>query len=480
MPKSLALAHTERFALTLSGLVEVLLGLLAPLVWLLTRITNAVTSVLGGNRMTPDQMTTEELRLIVERSGEQGILEAEEEQMIAAVIELGERRLHEVMVPRTSIVAMAQTATMEECIDRIVEEGHSRIPIYESSVDEIIGILYAKDLLPFLKSADRPRPAIRSLLRTPVFVPESMSIDDLLHEFQRRKVHIAIVLDEYGGTAGLVTIEDLLEEIVGEIQDEYDVEEPMIERLSESEVRVDGRAAVDDLEELFDVKLGLDDEDEYDTVGGLIYHRSAVSRSPGPGAGRRPDADGGVDGRPTGRQGARDPDLVVGRGRRARRSRPVGRSSGDVAPLAFPSRSQQATGTSSERSGVPRDLSGRAADLSGRARRAPTEAPGVRSVRQDGHDMHRLAPAAFGTVRACAACTIAKVVRRNQAGACICCTRQGSAAEVETGPAGAVTRAGPPRRRRRQDGRTTDASAHGVYAEMTLRMISSSRCRAAG
>ncbi len=281
VPKSLALAHTERFALTLSGLVEVLLGLLAPLVWLLTRITNAVTSVLGGNRMTPDQMTTEELRLIVERSGEQGILEAEEEQMIAAVIELGERRLHEVMVPRTSIVAMAQTATMEECIDRIVEEGHSRIPIYESSVDEIIGILYAKDLLPFLKSADRPRPAIRSLLRTPVFVPESMSIDDLLHEFQRRKVHIAIVLDEYGGTAGLVTIEDLLEEIVGEIQDEYDVEEPMIERLSESEVRVDGRAAVDDLEELFDVKLGLDDVDEYDTVGGLIYHRIGGVPVPG-------------------------------------------------------------------------------------------------------------------------------------------------------------------------------------------------------
>ena len=281
VPKSLALAHTERFALSLSWLVELLLRFLAPLVWLLTRVTNAVTRTLGGDHMTENMMSTEELKLIVERGGEQGILEAEEEQMIPAVIELGERRLHEVMVPRTSIVALPATATIEECIDRIVEEGHSRIPVYEESVDEIIGILYAKDLLPFLKTADRPRPAVRSLLRTPLFVPESMSIDDLLHEFQRRKVHIAIVLDEYGGTAGLVTIEDLLEEIVGEIQDEYDVEEPMIERLSETEVRLDGRAAVDELEELFDMRLGLEDEDEYDTIGGLIYHRIGGVPVPG-------------------------------------------------------------------------------------------------------------------------------------------------------------------------------------------------------
>ena len=281
VPKSLALAHTERFALGLSWLVELLLRLLAPLVWALTWVTNAVTRVLGGDRMTPDQMSTEELKLIVERGGEQGILEAEEEQMIAAVIELGERRLHEVMVPRTSIVALPATATIEETIDTIVEGGHSRIPVYEESVDEVIGIVYAKDLLPFLRTATTPRPTVRSLLRTPVFVPESMSIDDLLHEFQRRKVHIAIVLDEYGGTAGLVTIEDLLEEIVGEIQDEYDVEEPMVERLSDTEVRLDGRAAVDELEELFDIRLELQDEDEYDTIGGLIYHRIGGVPAPG-------------------------------------------------------------------------------------------------------------------------------------------------------------------------------------------------------
>jgi CBS domain containing-hemolysin-like protein len=114
-----------------------------------------------------------------------------------------------------------------------------------------------------------------------VYIPESMTVDDLLHEFQRRKVHIAIVLDEYGGTAGLVTIEDLLEEIVGEIQDEYDVEEPMVVQLSDDEARVDGRASVDDLGELFDTDLGLEDEDEYDTVGGLIYHRIGGVPSPG-------------------------------------------------------------------------------------------------------------------------------------------------------------------------------------------------------
>src|SRR6185503_20124518 len=166
-------------------------------------------------------------------------------------------------------------------ISTFVEEGHSRVPVYEESIDEIVGILYAKDLLPFLRSASGPRPELRTLLRTPVYIPESMTVDDLLHEFQRRKVHIAIVLDEYGGTAGLVTIEDLLEEIVGEIQDEYDTEEPMVVRLSDDEARVDGRADVDDLAELFDLNLELEDEDEYDTVGGLAYHRIGGVPSPG-------------------------------------------------------------------------------------------------------------------------------------------------------------------------------------------------------
>jgi putative hemolysin len=281
VPKTLALAHPERFALTLAPPVDVLGRILAPLVALLPRITRAVTGLLGVEINTEAQITAEELRLIVERGGEQGILEAEEEQMINAVIELGGRRIHEVMVPRIAIVALPASSTFDDTVDRIIEEGHSRVPVYESSVDEVIGILYAKDLLPFLKSTAAGEPDLRGLLRAPVFVPESMSIDDLLHEFQRRKVHIAIVLDEYGGTAGLVTIEDLLEEIVGEIQDEYDEEEPLVEQLDDNRARVDGRASVEDLLDIWDIKVPLEDEDEYDTVGGLVYHRIGGVPKPG-------------------------------------------------------------------------------------------------------------------------------------------------------------------------------------------------------
>jgi putative hemolysin len=281
VPKSLALSNPERYSLVLSRPIDFIGRILGPVIALLTGITRWVTGALGV-RLNPEAaITAEELRLIVERGGEQGVLEAEEEQMINAVIELGERRVHEVMVPRVSIAALPSDATFEDAIDLVIEVGHSRVPVYEESIDEIVGILYAKDLLPYLKADAGPRPSLRKLLRAPVLVPESMTIDDLLHELQRRKVHLAIVLDEYGGTAGLVTIEDLLEEIVGEIQDEYDVEEPMVVRLSDHEARVDGRADVDELMELFDLHLELEDEEEYDTVGGLVYHRIGGVPSPG-------------------------------------------------------------------------------------------------------------------------------------------------------------------------------------------------------
>jgi putative hemolysin len=281
VPKTLALARPERWALVLSRPIDFLARTLSPIVAVLTGITRWVTGLLGVQMNNEASITAEELRLIVERGGEQGVLEAEEEQMINAVIELGDRRVHEVMVPRVSIAALPVGATPDEAIDAIVQDGHSRIPVYEDSIDEIVGILYAKDLLPYLKPDAGERPALRTLLRAPVLVPESMTIDDLLHELQRRKVHIAIVLDEYGGTAGLVTIEDLLEEIVGEIQDEYDVEEPLVVRLSDDEARIDGRADVDALAELFDMTLELEDEEEYDTVGGLVYHRVGGVPSPG-------------------------------------------------------------------------------------------------------------------------------------------------------------------------------------------------------
>jgi CBS domain containing-hemolysin-like protein len=267
-------------ALALAGPIDMLGRILAPLVKLLTWLTRKIAGGFGADPRQA-QISTSELKLIVERGGEQGILEAEEEQMISAVIGLGGRRVHEVMVPRTDMTALAVTASMDEVIDTFVREGHSRIPVYKETIDEIVGILLAKDLLPFLKGEDK-RPNLRTLLRAPLFVPESMSIDDLLRKLQGRKVHLAIVLDEYGGTAGMVTIEDLLEEIVGEIQDEFDEEEPMTVRLSDDEARVDGRASVDDLGELFDLELaGLEDSEEYDTVGGLIYHRIGGVPRPG-------------------------------------------------------------------------------------------------------------------------------------------------------------------------------------------------------
>ncbi|MDR3545557.1 MAG: hemolysin family protein [Candidatus Limnocylindrales bacterium] len=284
VPKTLALAHTERYALTLSRPIELIARLLGPVVSLLTGMTQAVTRALGARVSADAQISAEELKLIVERGGEQGVLEAEEEQMINAVIELGERRVHEVMVPRTDIVGLEVDGTFEEAVDRIIAEGHSRLPVWERSVDEVVGILYAKDLLRFLKEASADPPPIRALLRAPVFVPESITIDDLLHELQRRKVHLAVVLDEYGGTAGLVTIEDLLEEIVGEIQDEYDEEEPMVVRLDNDRARIDGRASVDELGEVWDdldLDALLEDREEYDTLGGLLFHRIGGVPVPG-------------------------------------------------------------------------------------------------------------------------------------------------------------------------------------------------------
>jgi putative hemolysin len=271
VPKTLALAHAERYALALARPMELLGRVLAPVVWLLTTITHGVTRLLGVSGVSDEAISSEELRILVERGGEQGTIEAEEEQMIGGVLELGERRVHEVMVARVDIVALSLEASLGDIITTIVSEGHSRIPVYEGSIDNIIGMLYAKDLLPYLVGDDQPPPT-RTLLRTPLYVPESMLVDDLLHSLQRRRVHIAIVLDEHGGTAGLVSIEDLIEEIVGEIQDEYDEEEPMIVALGEDEARVDGRADVDDLLEHFGTKLDGDDEGEFDTVGGLVYH----------------------------------------------------------------------------------------------------------------------------------------------------------------------------------------------------------------
>ncbi|MGI8659302.1 MAG: hemolysin family protein [Candidatus Limnocylindria bacterium] len=289
VPKTLALNFPERLALVVARPIGVIQGLLSPVVWAVSRSSALLVRLLGGTEKPQGgYLSTEELKLLVETGSEQGEIEEEEKEMIHGVIELGDKRVHEVMVPRIGIRAINVDDTLDQVLDMIVAAGHSRLPVFDESLDNIVGILYAKDLLPYLKGNGRGNGQIdiRALVRAPVYVPESKPVDDLLHEMQVAKRHIAIVVDEYGGTAGLVTMEDVVEEIVGEIQDEYDSEEPMVENVSTEDAdafRLDGRVSMDDLRDLFD--LGDEDErdeDAYDTVGGFVVHR--VGRIPLPGA----------------------------------------------------------------------------------------------------------------------------------------------------------------------------------------------------
>lgn len=272
IPKGLALGNPDRIALTVSGPITLFAKIVSPLVAVLVLLTKVISKPFGIDPTRTPELSAAEIRLIVEQGSQQGVLEAEEEQMISAVMSLSDSKLHEVMVPRIDIAAIDQEASFDDAVTLVLTEGHSRTPLYKESVDHIVGILYAKDLLRII-AAGGPRPRLRDIMRPALFVPESQAVDDLLNELQRRRVHMAIVLDEYGGTAGLVTIEDLLEEIVGEIQDEFDEEEPMKVIVREGEAILDGRADIDEMGELIDPALELEDDEEYDTVGGFVYHR---------------------------------------------------------------------------------------------------------------------------------------------------------------------------------------------------------------
>lgn len=227
-------------------------------------------------RPLPRQVDEEEEELIrlVELEESQGGIEEEERQMIRAVIELEDSTAREIMVPRIDITAVETGATLRDVAELVAAKGFSRIPLYEESIDEIVGVIYAKDVLARLASGDEEADP-RAIARTPVFVPESKRLDELLRELRAQRIHIAIVVDEYGGTAGLLTIEDLVEEIVGEIEDEYDTAEPVVEQSEDGEAVLDARAPVDVLKDLFDVEVEADD---FDTVGGLIIH--ALGRIP--------------------------------------------------------------------------------------------------------------------------------------------------------------------------------------------------------
>ncbi len=240
-PKTLALSFAERFALFVARPLRWMDRALAPIIWFVSTISNFLVRALGG-REKPQlgYLSTEELKVLVETGSDAGSIEEDEKEMIHGVIELGETMVHEVMVPRIGIQAIEVTAPIDEVLDMIIRAGHSRLPVYEESLDNIVGILYAKDLLPYLKQnlVESPNIDIRSIVRPPVYVSETKAVDELLHEMQLTKRHMAIVVDEYGGTAGLITLEDVVEEIVGEIQDEYDTEESLIEP-----VEADGQRA---------------------------------------------------------------------------------------------------------------------------------------------------------------------------------------------------------------------------------------------
>jgi CBS domain containing-hemolysin-like protein len=260
-----AVARPERVALTFVRPVELLSKVFFIVLVPLKALDTWVRGLLGAQHGLTPADAEERLRHLVEGNAD---LEEDEREMIASVIELGEQPVREIMVPRIDIVAAPDTSTVRDVLDRIVESGHSRIPIYDGSIDNITGVVYAKDLLKFLRDGEQTAP-VQPLAREASYVPETKKVDELLHEIQQRRVHLAIVVDEYGGTAGLITIEDLIEEIVGEIQDEYDVEEALIQEVSDQEALFDARVSIRDVNDTLD--LDIEDED-FDTLGGLLYH----------------------------------------------------------------------------------------------------------------------------------------------------------------------------------------------------------------
>lgn len=267
-PKSLALQHAERIALWTAGPLMFLSYIAFPLVKLVTWASNLLVKPFGGTAsFAPPILTEEELKMLVETGEEEGVLEEEEKEMIHSIFEFTDTIVRKVMVPRTDMKTVEVNSSIDELLDVIMNEGHSRIPVYEETVDSIVGVVHAKDLLRVLRE-DGSQATIRDLMRPPFIIPENKMVDELLAEFKKNKIQMAIVVDEYGGTSGLVTVEDLLEEIVGDMMDEYDVEEPMVVIIDENTVIADARTPIDEINEQMGLALP---EEEFDTIGGLVF-----------------------------------------------------------------------------------------------------------------------------------------------------------------------------------------------------------------
>lgn len=269
VPEALTLREAERWAVRFAPLMRVLEWTFAPLVRLSVWASGIITVPLGGR--APQIVTEEEIKTMVDAGEEGGVIEEEEKEMIYSIFQFSDTLAREVMVPRIDMLALDVETPIAEAVDAMLSAGHSRIPVYEETIDNIVGLLYAKDLLRVWRegAAEDKAGSLRKLLRPAYFVPEAKTLDELLAELLQKRIHMAIVVDEYGGTAGLVTLEDIVEEIIGEIRDEYDTTEELpYHKVGEGEYIFDGGININDVNEFLDSKLPNADAD---TLGGYIY-----------------------------------------------------------------------------------------------------------------------------------------------------------------------------------------------------------------
>jgi len=271
-PKSFAIRYPLETTLLLSYPLRIFYIVFRPFIWFLNGLSNIVLKLLGMNRTAEDQdiHSEEELRLLLTESEEGGAIKQSEHELIQNVFEFDDRIVRNIMVPRTVISALDVDLSPQQMLDKVIDEGYSRMPVYRDSLDNVIGVLYTKDLLKLMKQDKLDKASIEGVLRPAHFIPMSKRVNDLLREFQRLHIQMAIVISEYGGTAGLVTMEDIIEELVGEIRDEYDEEKPVVEKKSETEYIVNALAAINDINE--HLPIALPPSQHYETVSGLMNY----------------------------------------------------------------------------------------------------------------------------------------------------------------------------------------------------------------
>lgn len=266
-PKSIAIQHPMGTTLAVSLPLKFFYVVFRPFIWLLNGFANFLLRLMGfSGNVSEAHHSSEELQYLIDQGRQSGVIDTVEHELIKNVFDFNGRVVKNIMVPRTKISAIEMNCSGKDVIERITKEGYSRIPIYDDNIDQIIGIVHTKDILPIL--ANGKELMLRNIIRKPYFIPETKKINDLLAEFQQRRIQIAIVLDEFGGTAGMVTLEDIVEELVGEIQDEYDEETPIVEKISDTEYMVDASANVHDVNEFLPRELP--ESSGYDTISGLV------------------------------------------------------------------------------------------------------------------------------------------------------------------------------------------------------------------